>query len=137
MVHEHEVTREREVRTRTNGDAVDRRHRRLVELPELPDERLHADAQRLRGGAGVETLPAGLGDRRRPEVHAGAEGVARARDQQRPDVGVGAGGPDRVDELVAHLDGERVLRLGALEGDAADVVGARLDAKHRPPTGWS
>ena len=28
--------------------------------------------------------------------------------------------------LVAHLDGERVLRLGAVEGDAADVVGADL-----------
>ena len=98
---------------------------------------MYADAQRLRRRAGVETLPAGLGDRRRPQVHAGAEGIARPGDQQRPDVGVGARRPHRVDELVAHLDGQRVLRLGALEGDAANVVGARLDAKHRPPTGWS
>ena len=47
VVDEHEVAREREVRAGADGGAVHRGDRRLVELPELADERLHADAQRL------------------------------------------------------------------------------------------
>ena len=79
VVDEHEVAREREVRAGADGDAVHRRDRRLVELPQLADERLHADAQRLGRCCGSKPGSAGLGDRRRREVHAGAERVARRR----------------------------------------------------------
>ena len=128
-MHEHEVAREREVRARPDRGAVHRGDRRLVELPELADERLHADAQRLGGGAGVEAGLARLRDRRRAEVHARAERVAVAGDEHAAHRRVGAELADRVDDAVAHLDRERVLRLGPVERDAADAVGARLDAQ--------
>ena len=35
----------------------------------------------------------------------------------------------RVDDAVAHRDGQRVLRLGPVEHDAADAVGVALDAQ--------
>jgi hypothetical protein len=129
-VDEHEVARQREVGAGPDGDAVHRRDRWLVELPQLPDERLHADAQRLRGGAAREALATGLRDRRRRQVHARAERVAGTGDQQGADVGVGATGAHRVDDLVAHLDREGVLGFRPIEGDAADVVGAGLDSDH-------
>ena len=36
---------------------------------------------------------------------------------------------DRVDDAVAHRDGERVLGFGPVEHDAADAVGVALDAQ--------
>ena len=51
---EHEVAREREVRAGADRGAVHRGDRRLVQLPELADERLDPDPQRLGGRAGVE-----------------------------------------------------------------------------------
>jgi hypothetical protein len=136
-VYEYEVASQREVGAGTDGHAVDGRHRGLVELPQLPNERLNTDAQRFGGRARVEAFAARLGHGRRRQVHAGAERVTAAGDEQRPHVRVGAGSADGVDELIAHLDRERVLRLGSLERDAAHMIGAGLDAQHRRPTGWS
>src|SRR3989442_335561 len=51
-----EVGREGEVGAGPHRDTVDSRDRRLVELPQLADEGLHTDPERLRRGAGVEAL---------------------------------------------------------------------------------
>ena len=82
-VHEHEVAREREVRAGSDRGTVHRGDGRLVELPQLADERLHAGAQRLRGRARVEARFPGLRDGRRREIHARAERVALGRDEHR------------------------------------------------------
>jgi hypothetical protein len=129
-VYEHEVARQREVGTGADGRAVHTGNGRLVELPQLADERLHTDAQRLRGAPRFVAGLRRLHHRRRREVHARAERVARAREEQRAHVVVLARRAYGVDDPVAHLDRERVLRVGAVERDAADVVGADLVANH-------
>ena len=78
---------------------------------------------------GREAGLARLRDGRRAEVHARAERVAVAGDQHRAHVRIGAELADRVDDAVAHRDGQRVLRLGPVEHDAADAVGVALDAE--------
>ena len=127
-VHEHEVARERQVRARADRRTVDRGDRRLVELPQFANEGLHARSERLGGAARRESRFAGLDDGRRAEVHPGAEGVARARDQHGPHLGIGAEITDRGDDAVAHRDRQRVLCLGPVEHDAPDAVGVALDA---------
>ena len=87
LVDEHEVAREREVGAGTDRDTVDGGDGRFVELPELPDEGLDAGAQRLRGGPRREPGFAGLRDRRRAEIHPGAERVTGSGDQHRGTVG--------------------------------------------------
>ena len=126
-VHEHEVAHEREVRARSDRGAVHGRDRRLVELPELADERLHADAQRLGGGARVESRLARLRDRRRREIHARAERVALAGDEHGAHLRIGAELAYGLDDAVAHADRQRVLRFGTVEDDAADTVDVALD----------
>ena len=44
---------------------------------------------------------------------------------------VGPGLADGGGQVVADLDGERVARLGPVQGDAADVVGADAVVDHR------
>ena len=127
-VHEHEVAREREVRARADRGAVHRRDRRLVELPQLADERLHADAQRLRGAAGREP---GLGRacatvdavRSMPAQNASPVPVM----QQRAHVVVGPARRAPRRRCASRISiVERVLRVGPVERDAADAVGADL-----------
>ena len=127
LVDEHEVARQREVSTRADGHAVHRGDRRLVELPEVAHERLDAHAQRLRRGAGVEALAARLRHRRRRQVHPGAERIGGAGDEHGADRRVGPGLAHGMHDRVAHLDGERVLGLGPVERDPADVVVAGDD----------
>ena len=125
-----EVAGEREVRARADRGAVHRGDRRLVHLPQLADERLHADAQRLGGGPRVE---AGLA---RPARRSTRRGPCPRRtrrrwpaSEERPHRGIGAAGAQRVDDAVAHRDRERVLRVGPVERDAADAVVAGLDVR--------
>ena len=107
-VHQHEVAHEREVRAGPDRGAVDRGDGRLVELPQLADERLHARPQRLGRRPGREAGLPRLRDGRRAEVHARAERVAGTGDEHRADGGVGTKRAHRVDDAVAHLDRERV-----------------------------
>ena len=114
----------------TDGRAVDGNHRWFVELPQLADDGLYADAQGLGGGAGVEPLAACLSDGRRPQVHPRAEGITGAREEGGPDSGIAARVADRGEEVVAHLDRQGVLRFGAVEGDGRDAVVTRCGADH-------
>ena len=52
-----------------------------------------------------------------------------AREQERAHRRVGAAGTERVDDAVPHVHGQRVLRLGPVERDAADAVVAGLDVQ--------
>ena len=111
--------------------AVDRGDRRLVELPQLADERLHADAQRLGRRARVEARacrPAATVDAVRSMPAQNASPVAG--DEQRPHRRVGPARADRVGDRVAHLGRQRVLRLGPVERDAA----RRRRRRSRPVT---
>ena len=106
VVHEHEVAREREVRARADRGAVHRGDRRLVELPQLADERLHADAQRLGGACGCRSpgSPA-LATVDADEVHARAERVAGAGDRATPRTSASARAARTASTMrVAHLD---------------------------------
>src|SRR5262249_54286128 len=94
------------------------------------DERLHALAQRLARRARVEPAAARLADRRRAQVHPRAERVPRAPDEQRTDSSVASGLAHDVDKVVAHLDGEGVAGVGAIERDAPHVVVADVVSDH-------
>ena len=130
-MHEHEVAREREMCTRADRRAVHGRDRRLVELPELADHRLHADAQRFGGAPRREAGLARLRDCRRAEIHPRAEGVTLGGDQYRAYLRIRAEIADRLDDAVAHPDRERVLRVGPVEHDATDPVGIALHPQMR------
>ena len=82
LAGEHEVTGEGQVRAGADGGAVDGGHGRLVELPELSDEGLDPDPERLARGPGVEPFAAGAAHGGLAEVHAGAEGVAHPGDEE-------------------------------------------------------
>ncbi len=116
--------------TGADGRAVDGGHGRLVELPQLPDEGLDADAQRLAGRPGVEPVTAGATHGRLAQVHARAERVTHAGDEQGPHRVVGSGLAHAGDDVVAHLDAQGVLGLGSIQGEAGDVIVADLVADH-------
>ena len=116
---------------RSDGRALDGGDGRLVQFPQFADEGLNTDAQRFGGRAWVEARLAGLRNRRRAEVHAGTEGVARRADQERTDGGIGPPGAHRVDNPVTHRDGEGMLRLGAIECDPTHPVVSSFDVKVR------
>ena len=89
VVHEHEVAGEREVGAGADRRAVHRGDRRLVELPQLADERLHADAQRLgRRCASSSRAPPAFATVDAVRSMPGAERVAGPGDEQRADVGI-------------------------------------------------
>ena len=64
VTHQYEVAGQRQVCAGTDRSSVDRGHGRLVELPKLADERLHAGAESLARAARVEAGLARPGDRR-------------------------------------------------------------------------
>ncbi len=63
------------------------------------------------------------------QVLPGAEGPARAGQQHGPDRAVFRGAAQGGEELLLGLSGQRVHRLGTVEGDGGDGVG-RLVADH-------
>ncbi len=130
LAGEHEVTGEGQVRAGADGGAVDGSHGRLVELPELSDEGLDPDPERLARGPGVEPFAAGAAHGGLAEVHAGAERVAHPGDEEGPHVVVGAGLAHAGEDVVAHLDAQGVLGFGPVEGEVGDMVLADLVADH-------
>ena len=113
-----------------DGGAVDGSDRRLVELPQVTHDGLHAGAQRFGGRPGVEPLAAGLGDGRRSQVHPRAEGVAGAGEEHGPDAGIAPRPAHGGQQVVAHLDGEGILGLGPVEHDREDAIVTRGGADH-------
>src|SRR5262245_38040256 len=128
-MHEHEVAGERQVCTRAERGTVHRRDGWFVELPELANERLDAGSQRFRGQPRPEVGLTGLCDRRRRQVHAGAERVPFAGDEHRAHCGIGAELTNRVDNAVAHYRRECILRGWTVEDDTAHTVLIDLDSQ--------
>ncbi len=131
LASQHEVAGQGQVGTGPDGRPVDGGDGGLVELPQLPDERLDPHPQGLTGVAGVEpgadrpTPPWTVaGPCRRRRSHRSPE-MSRAAD-----LAVAPGLPHPGDDVVAHLDGQRVLGIGPVEDQPGDVVVPHVVADH-------
>jgi hypothetical protein len=140
-----DVHRQRHGRADADGGTVDRRDHRLGQLVDgerdLAAGVAHPALERLLGevvaqvfGRGVDALVEAEHVALRREVHAGAEGAAGAGDDDGADGVVGRIGAEELLELASHGDGERVQRVGPVEGEDGDPVVVEGPAERLVPT---
>src|SRR5205809_3017931 len=122
---EHQVAGVRKVRAQPGGHAVHRRERRLLELPERPDDPLAGE----HGGARVARTGGSRGGSRRPacrpgarEIRAGAEALPGPGQHDGADLRILRAARERIQVRLPHLGVHRVPRLGTVEDDPANTV---------------
>ena len=108
---EDEVARQRQVKARAVGGAIDRRDHRLFEVDQLSKPGMQTTDTIAVFGNGA-TL-----SRQGPEVAAGTKRTLRSSEHDRADVRIVARDEDRLGELGAHLEIKGVTKLGLVQPD--------------------